>query len=344
MTSRPRVRPRARAALRCYLAVELCLLLLGPLLAPTGRAIVWLTAGIVAVGALFAGPVLGRLDRLPAWRLLAFAGLLLLASNYVVLDDDLHGDVAVPSTVDFLACGAYPLAAVAVLIIAMRGSPLALWARLLDTLIVLAGLSLFTWTLLVVPLAGSFMPSTGVRAYAVTYALGDAFILVILGRLLYPEPRRAPAVVWLLLFGTTGMLAADVLFSLVELGAVHFAHDSALGIGQTTIWLAGLVCWGACALDPSATAIVRPVVTAPRGPRPPGRALLLAVAALAPLVALVLGALLRQPSEGQAIAVFGAVIALLLVARLTLALAQAEARLRAEQTLASAAGRLAAAG
>ncbi len=92
--------------------------------------------------ALLVGPALGRLDRLPAWRLLALAGLLLLASNYFVLDDDLHGDVTVPSTVDFLACGAYPLAAIAVLVIAMRGSSLDLWARLLDSLIVLAALQL----------------------------------------------------------------------------------------------------------------------------------------------------------------------------------------------------------
>ena len=338
-----RVRGHARPALWWYLSVELCLVILGPLLPPFGRAIVWLLVGCVAVTALFVGPMLGGLDRLPAWRLLAFAGMLLLVSNYIVLDDDLHGDVSVPSTVDFLACGAYPLAAIAVLVIAMRGSPLALWARLLDTLIVLAGLSLFTWTLLVVPLAGSFMPSTVVRAYAVTYALGDAFILVILGRLLYPEPFRAPAAVWLLLFGTTGMLAADVTFSLVELGAAHFGHDSAPGIGQTTIWLAGLSCWGAAALSPSAAAIVRPVVTEPRAAPTLRRTILLAVAALAPLVALMVGALLHQHSEGPAISVFGTVIALLLVLRLSIALAQAEARLRAEQTLGAAAGRLAAA-
>jgi diguanylate cyclase (GGDEF)-like protein/PAS domain S-box-containing protein len=338
-----RFRIHARPGFWWYLGLALVLLVLGPALPPLGRAIVWLIAGLVAVAALLVGPVLGGLDRLPAWRLLALAGLLLLASNYVVLADDLHGDVSVPSTVDFLACGAYPLAAVAVLVIAMRGSPLALWARLLDTLIVLAGLSLFTWTLLVVPLAGSFMPSTVVRAYAVTYALGDAFILVILGRLLYPEPFRAPAAVWLLLAGTTGMLAADVLFSLVELGAMHFAHDSALGIGQTTIWLLGLVCWGAAALSPSAAALVQPVVIEPEAAPTPRRTMLLAVAALAPLVALVLGALLHQHSEGQAITVFGTVIALLLVLRLSIALAQAEARLRAEQTLGAAAGRLAAA-
>ena len=329
-----------------YVACELCLLVVSPMFPPLGRAIVWLVAGLVAVTALFVGPVLGGLDRLPAWRLLAFAGLLLLASNYVVVADDMHGDVTVPSTIDFLACGAYPLVAVAVLVIAMRGSPLALWARLLDTLIVLAGLSLFTWTLLVVPLAGSFMPSTVVRAYAVTYALGDAFILVILGRLLYPEPRRAPAAVWLLLAGTTGMLAADVLFSLVELGAMRFAPASALGIGQTTVWLAGFGFWGAAALSPSAAALVQPVMATPAvAESAPSmrRTILLAVAALAPLVALVLGALFHQHSEGQAIVVFGTVIALLLVLRLSIALAQAEVRLHAEQTLGAAAGRLAAA-
>ena len=132
---------RARPALSWYLAFEACLLLVCPLLPPLGRSVLWLTAGIAAVAALWVGPMLARLDRLPAWRLLALAGALLLASNFIVLGD-LRGDITVPSTGDFLASCAFPLAAIAVLVIAMRGSPLALWARLVDTLIVLAGLSL----------------------------------------------------------------------------------------------------------------------------------------------------------------------------------------------------------
>ena len=334
---------RARPALRWYLAFEACLLLVCPLFPPLGRAIIWLLAGLAAVAALSVGPSLSRLDRLPAWRLLALAGAVLLASNYIVLGDDLRGEITVPSTPDFLACGAFPLAAIAVLIIAMRGSPLALWARLVDTLIVLAGLSMFTWTLLVVPLAGSSLPSTAVRAYAVTFALGDAFILVVLGRLLYPEPRRAPAAVWLLLAGTSMMLAADLLFSLVELGAMRIEMDSALDIAQTTIWTAGLVCWGAAALSPSAAAIVQPIVTLPRATPPPRRSALLGLAAIAPAVAVTISEGAKQPDEGEVIAVFGTVIALLLVARLSLALALADARLRAEQTLGAAADRLVAA-
>jgi hypothetical protein len=129
---------RARPALSWYLAFETCLLLVCPLLPPLGRSIAWLVVGVAAVAALYVGPALGRLDRLPAWRLLALAGALLLASNYIVLGDDLRGDITVPSSGDFLASCAYPLAAIAVLVIAMRGSPLALWARLVDTLIVLA--------------------------------------------------------------------------------------------------------------------------------------------------------------------------------------------------------------
>ncbi|HET9169096.1 MAG TPA: EAL domain-containing protein [Actinospica sp.] len=334
---------RARPALSWYLASEACLLLTCPLLPPLGRSVVWLLVGVAAIAALSVGPVLSGLDRLPAWRLLALAGALLLASNYLALGDDLRGSVAVPSSADFLASCAFPLAAIAVLVIAMRGSPLTLWARLVDTLIVLAGLSLFTWTLLVVPLAGDALPSTAVRAYAVTFALGDAFILVVLGRLLYPAPTRAPAAVWLLLFGTVLMLAADVLFSLVELDALRFDRDSALGIAQTTVWTAGLVCWGAAALSPSAAAIVRPISTAPRATPPPRRSALLGIAAIAPAVAVGIAAAIDQPGEGAVIAVFGTVIALLLVARLSLALAQADARLRAEQTLGAAADRLVAA-
>src|SRR5258707_8529624 len=104
---------RARPALSWYLAFEACLLLVCPLLPPFGRSAVWLAAGVVAVAALWLGPLLGGLDRLPAWRLLALAGALLLASNFIVLGDDLRGDITVPSTADFLASGAFPLAAIA---------------------------------------------------------------------------------------------------------------------------------------------------------------------------------------------------------------------------------------
>jgi len=335
--------PRAQAALRCYVVGVSVLLLLGVVQSGVVRTVAWSAAGILAVLALVIGPLLGGAERLRAWWLLALAGLLLMGGNYVVLADTTMGYVTVPSTVDFIACGAYPLAAVAVLIIAMRGSPLMLWARLLDTLIVLTGLSLFTWTLLVVPLAGSSMPSTAVRVFAVTYALGDAFILVILGRMLYPQPRLAGAAVWLLLGGTCAMLAADVLFSLLELGAVRYTHHSAPGIAQTVVWLGGFAAWGAAALSPSAASIVRPAPVPGRTTAPPHRTVLLSGAALAPAVAVSISALAHQRIQGETIAIFGTVIALLLVARLNVTLAQADARLRAQRVLGAAADRLVAA-
>lgn len=334
---------RVGRVLRGYLFVEFCLLLLGILFSGMTRAVVWNAAGILAVLALVFGPAVGGLERLRAWRLLGVAGVLLLAGNYVMLTDDVRGNVTVPSSVDFLACAAYPLAAVAVLIIAMRSSPLTLWARLVDTLIVLAGLSLVTWTLLVVPFAGPSMPSTAVRVYAVTFALGDAFILVTLGRLLYPAPRRAPAAVWLLLSGTLLMLCSDVVFSLVELEAVHGDNESALGVAQSTAWLAGFTLWGAAALSPSAGKIMRPVAAADRVTPHPRSTLLLAFAALAPSVVVLIAALVHERGEGAVIAVFGTAISLLLVARLSLTLAQADDRLEAEQALGAAAGRLVAA-
>jgi diguanylate cyclase (GGDEF)-like protein len=149
--------------------------------------------------------------------------------------------------------------------------------------------------------------------------------------------------VWLLLAGTAMMLAADVLFSLIELEAVRIERQSALGIAQSTVWTAGLVCWGAAALSPSAAAIVQPIFAEPRTP-PPRRSALLALAAIiAPVVAIGLDSAIHQHGEGTVISVFGAMISLLLVIRLSLALALADARLRAEQTLGAAADRLVAA-
>ncbi|HEX4790743.1 MAG TPA: EAL domain-containing protein [Actinospica sp.] len=342
--SPPSSRAAVRRALPGYALIQLCLLLLAVLAPGTARLVAWNAAGIIALLALGLGPAIAGVERPRAWRLLAAAGLLLLAGNYAVLGDTtVQVDVTLPSSVDFLVCAAYPLAAVAVLVIAMRDSPIILWARLVDTLIVLAGLSMITWTLLVVPLAGRSMPSTAVRAYAVTFALGDAFILVILGRLLYPAPRRAPAAVRLLLGGTFLMLCSDVIFSLAELGSAHYATHSALGLTQTTLWLLGFAGWGAAALSPSAAVIVRPVDPSQRIAPAPRSLLLLTLAALCPLAVVVTLAATHQRGEGSVIAVFGTVLCLLLVTRLSLTLAQADARLRAEQTLGAAADRLVAA-
>ena len=332
-----------RLALRWYTLLQVCLMVVAIVVPGVTRAVTWNAVGALAVLALLFGPALGGLERLRAWRMLALAGLLLLAGNYIVLADTSRNGVTVPSTVDFLSLAAYPLAAVAVLVIAMRGSPLVMWARLLDTLIVLAGLTLFTWTLLVVPLGGQSMPSTSVRLYAVTFALGDTFILVILARMLYPEPRRAPAPVWLLLLGTSLLLASDVMFSLYELAAIHYTDESALGLLESTLWLAGYACWGAAALTASTSAVVRPMAEAERFLPPPRSTLLLTGAALAPAIAVVVVKLMHQPGEGYVIAVFGTVIGLLLVSRLSLTLVQADSRLRAEQTLGAAAERLVAA-
>jgi diguanylate cyclase (GGDEF)-like protein len=340
--SRPLLR-RTRQALRWYALVQGCLILIAILVPGVARVVAWNCVGALAVLALLFGPAIGGLERLRAWRMLALAGLLLLAGNYIVLADTTRSDVTVPSTADFLSLAAYPLAAVAVLVIAMRGSPLVMWAWLLDTLIVLAGLTLFTWTLLVVPLGGQSMPSTSVRLYAVTFALGDAFILVILARMLYPEPRRAPAPVWLLLVGTSLLLASDVMFSLYELAATHYTATSALGLLESTLWLAGYAFWGAAALTASTSAVLRRSAEAERFLPPPRSTLLLTGAALAPAITVIAVKLMHQPGEGYVIAVFGTVIGLLLVSRLSLTLVQADSRLRAEQMLGAASERLVAA-
>src|SRR5580693_1263941 len=120
--SSPSARRVGRALRGGYVSIMLCLLLVAILFAGTMRAVAWNAAGALAVLALVLGPAVGGVDRLRAWRLLALAGLLLLASNYTVLGDEVRGYVTLPTAIDFLACGAYPLAAVAVLVIAMRGS------------------------------------------------------------------------------------------------------------------------------------------------------------------------------------------------------------------------------
>jgi hypothetical protein len=219
----------------------------GALAGGAARTALWSLAGLTAVLAIWSGPALnetGRRSRAErrAWRLLALAGLMLLVSSYDLLTEAISANLAerVPHAFDFVICVAYPLAAFAVLVIAMRGSPMAMWARLLDAMIVLASISLITWSLLVVPLAGAALPSTAVRATAIIYALGDAFILVVLSRLLYPAPLAKPAAVWMLVLGTVLMLGSDIVYSLVQLRAVEVERGSAPETMQGVVWLFGL--------------------------------------------------------------------------------------------------------
>ncbi|WP_034271989.1 GGDEF domain-containing phosphodiesterase [Actinospica robiniae] len=310
----------------------------------TARSWLWGLAGLSIVAAIWLGPNLNRLAERRAWRLLSLAGLLLLASSYDLLAEAVSANLAgrVPNVFDFVICVAYPLAAFAVLIMAMRGSPLAMWARLLDAMIVLAAISLFTWQLLVVPLAASSLPSTTVRAIAIVYALGDAFILVVLSRLLYPAPRSRPSVVWLLVIGTAMMLGADIVYSLVQLGAVQAARGSVRDTLQGVVWLFGLGAWGAAALSASAGEISRPISTTDTAPALRS-AIVLSGAVLAAPVVGVVDQLTHRHYDGLTLVVFGAVIALLLVARLTVTLAQANARMRNSRNLSRAGDRLVAA-
>ena len=305
------------------------------------RSVLWSLGGLTAVAAIWCGPALNALHERRAWRLLAVAGLLLLLSSYDLLLDAISTNLAdrVPNAVDFLILAAYPLAAFAVLIIAMRGSPLTMWARLMDAMIVLASLSLLTWSLLVVPLAGTSLPSTAVRLIAIVYALGDAFILVVVSRLLYPRPLRRPAAVWLLVGGTALMLGADIVYSLVQLGALNVAHGSPAETLQGAVWLLGLGGWGAAALSPSAGELSHPVST-PDAVPPLRSALMLGAAALTAPVVVIVDQCTGRKGDRLLLVIFGAVIALLLVARLTLTLALVNARMRSARNLSRAADRL----
>ncbi|MBR7837079.1 GGDEF domain-containing protein [Actinospica durhamensis] len=305
------------------------------------RSVLWSLAGFTAVAAIWYGPAVNAVHEQRAWRLLAFAGLLLLLSSYDLLLDAISGNYSsgVPNAVDFLICVAYPLAAFAVLVIAMRGSPLTMWARLLDAMIVLASVSLLTWSLLVVPLAGAALPSTAVRLIAIIYALGDAFILVVVSRLLYPRPFQRPAAVWMLVGGTALMLCADVVYSLVQLGALHVSTGSVAETLQGAVWLLGLGGWGAAALSPSAGELSRPVSTPDVVP-PVRNALILSAAALTAPVVVLVDQFTGRRGDRLLLVIFGAVIALLLVARLTLTLALVNSRMRSARNLSQAADRL----
>jgi diguanylate cyclase (GGDEF)-like protein/PAS domain S-box-containing protein len=275
------------------------------------RAVTWGLISLTGVVAILSGLVINRPARKVPWLLLAAAlasfsagqvSFLVAASLKVVLP--------FPSFADVLYLSEYPLAAAGLLIFIYWRTPDGDRRSLIDALTLTAGLALLSWMFLIRPYVHN--PSlTGLeKSVAIAYPLGDVLMLALLVRLLAPGTRERNRCVQLLTGGLIACLLSDSSYGAVQLyGSFHTGTIIDLG------WALFYASWGAAALHPSMVRLTEPVPKQQVEVSPIRLALLMLASLVAPVVLLTaLPGVLR--SDVSVIAIFSAVLYLLVLTRL----------------------------
>ena len=270
----------------------------------------WTPLGLSSVVATVVGVHRYQPRQRGGWYLLAAGQFCLIAGDttYNVLTQFFHQTDPYPSLADVFYIALYPLSAVGIYRFVRSRSPGRDRAGLIDALIITTGLGLLSWLYLVTPnidVGGSVLD----RLVSVAYPLGDVLVLSMLLRLIGSGGVRIRAM-QLLIVGAAGLMLADVLYGVIQLHGVWN-----VGGPVDSGWVIFYLAWGAAALHPSMTQITRPV---PRRLRPMGtlRVSLLAGVSLIAPAALMAESISGTGVQAKAVAIFSAVLFLLVIARL----------------------------
>jgi diguanylate cyclase (GGDEF)-like protein/PAS domain S-box-containing protein len=276
---------------------------------PSLRVEAWGLIGLSGVAAIVAGVVINRPARKAPWLLLAAANLSFVAGqvSFLVLTQT-GAKVPFPSFADVLYLATYPLYAVALLIFIRWRTPERDRRSLIDALTLTVGLALLSWIYLILPYAHNAALSWIQKSVAIGYPLGDVLVLAMLARLLVSGTARTWSI-QLLSLGSVGELVSDVSFGLLQLhGSFHSGTIVDLG------WAVFYGAWGAAALHPSMSELTRPVSRQQAEVSPVRLIVLMLASLIAPAV------LFLQADAGsdhdKIIAVFSAVLYLLVLSRL----------------------------
>jgi diguanylate cyclase (GGDEF)-like protein/PAS domain S-box-containing protein len=278
---------------------------------PGLRAVTWGLIGLSGVVAIVMGVVINRPSRKLPWLLLAAALASFTAGQVSFLIAQLIGaQLPFPSFADVLYLLTYPLYAAGLLTFIWWRTPDGDRRSLIDALILTAGLGLLSWTYLILPYAHNESLTWLQKSVAMAYPLGDVLILAMLARLLAPGAGRSRCVQFLTV-GAFGVLISDVSYGLIQLhGTFHNGTPVDLG------WVVFYAGWGAAALHPTMTDLTQPVGRQ-HVEVSPVRLIVLMLASLVAPVVLFTGSFGVRGGDGGVIAVFSAVLYLLVLSRLS---------------------------
>jgi len=277
---------------------------------PALRAEAWGLIGLSGVAAIVTGVAVHRPLRRAPWLLLAAALACFATGQVSYLIAHLIGvQLPFPSFVDALYVMTYLLYAAGLAIISWWRTPEHDRRSLIDALILTAGLALLSWIYLILPYVHNPGLSGLQKDVAIAYPLGDVLILAMLARLLAPGTGKARCV-QLLTLGVVAGLAADVSYGAISLyGSFH--NGTVIDLGWAVLYGA----WGAAALHPSMTELTTPVTRQPAEVSPVRLTVLMLASLIAPTVLFISSFLHRNP-EDRIIAVFSAILFLLVLTRL----------------------------
>jgi len=277
---------------------------------PALRIETWGLISLSGVIAIVAGTVLNRPLRKAPWFVLAAAQASFAAGQLSFLIAAKVGVVLpFPSFADALYLLTFPLYAVAFLIFIKCRSPDKDRRSLIDALTLTAGLALLSWTFLIRPYVHNPDLDGLQKIVAIAYPLGDVLTLALITRLLAPGSGRTRCV-QLLTLGSFGCLVSDVAFDAVQLHGT-FHNGTIIDLG----WALFYTAWGAASLHPTMATLTERV---PRqqGEVSPSRLALLMLASLIAPVVLLTSVPKGPTSDVSVIAVFSAVLYLLVLTRL----------------------------
>ncbi|SEO81629.1 aminotransferase class I/II-fold pyridoxal phosphate-dependent enzyme [Actinacidiphila rubida] len=295
----------------------------------------WAVIGFGSSAAIVVGIRSHRPAHAWPWYMLAAANFTFTAGDttYNVLNRFFGEQNPFPSPADAFYLMTYPLFAAGMLGFVRYRSSGRDRGALLDSLILTTGLALLFWTWLIDPNTTADGMTWVQKAISIAYPLGDILILAMLARLLTPGTLRSPAV-RLLTLGTLGLLVSDVLYGLLQL-----AGTWRVGTPMDLGWVVFFTAWGLSALHPSMVELTERAPARPPGMRRPLLAVLVLASLLAPGV-LLYEALRGQVVDALEIAVFSAVLFLLVMGRLSGLVATHRKALATERGLQAAAASL----
>ena len=276
---------------------------------PAVRIVPWGLISVSGVIAILAGVVLNRPARKAPWLWLA-AGLTCFAAGQLsfLIAAKLKVVLPFPSFADVLYLSCYPLYAAGLLTFIYWRTPDRDRRSLIDALTLTAGLALLSWTFLIRPYVNNPDLSGLQKIVAIAYPLGDVLLLALLARLLAPG-KVGNRSVQLLAAGAVACLVSDVAFGVIQLHGT-FRNGTIVDLGWAVFYSA----WGASALHPSMTSLTEPVPQQQVEVSAARLALLMVASLIAPIVLLTAlpgGA----TADVSVIAVFSAVLYLLVLAR-----------------------------
>jgi diguanylate cyclase (GGDEF)-like protein/PAS domain S-box-containing protein len=278
---------------------------------PGLRTEAWGLIGLSGVLAIVAGVVINRPSRKTPWLLLVVANLSFAIGqvSFLVLTEILKATVPFPSFADGFYLAQYPLTAVGLLIFIWWRTPDRDRRSLIDALTLTVGLALLSWIYLILPYVHNPGLTWLQKSVAIAYPLGDVLLLAMIARLIVPGTARTRSV-QLLILGIVGMLASDASFGAIQLyGTFH--NGTVVDLG----WAVFYVAWGAAALHPSMSELTQPVARLPAVTSPFRLTVLMLASLIAPVVLFIQSVNGRNHDDGV-IAVFSAVLYLLVLSRL----------------------------